>query len=145
MSVKNGFTDRECKDKLYIMTVETPAYLTGVARMIRAAGKRVADADEPELAQLLALQTALNDAIQTAVDGQRSIGRSWAAIALATGSTRQAAFQRWGKQPKPEVFDVNSLHPETYSGPLSVTPDPLTERRRIQESVNAESKLRTNR
>lgn len=103
MSVKDGFTDRECKDKLYIMTVETPAYLTGVARMIRAAGKRVADADEPELAQLLALQTALNDAIQTAVDGQRSIGRSWAAIAAATGNTRQAAFQRWGKRPWKEL------------------------------------------
>lgn len=65
-------------------------------RMIKAAGKRVGNADEPELAQLVALRDELELAIQAAVDGQRSYGRSWAAIALGLNTTRQAAFQRYG-------------------------------------------------
>lgn len=76
---------------------ETGEYLSAAARFIRGAGKRVADADEPELAKLLALQQVLDEAIQEAVDGQRSIGRSWAHIAAATGHSRQAAFKRWGR------------------------------------------------
>lgn len=80
------------------MSVETGKYLTGVARMIRAAGRRVGDADEPELAQLLSLRHVLEEAIQSAVDGQRATGRTWAQIALATGKTREAAFKRWGRR-----------------------------------------------
>ena len=78
------------------MAVETASYLAAAKRFIRAAGKRVADADEVELAQLLELQSTVEEAIQTAVDGQRARGKSWAYIALATGKTRSAAFQRWG-------------------------------------------------
>lgn len=77
--------------------VETTEYLTALRRTIAAAGRRVADADEVELAQLLALQDDLAEAIATAVHGQRSMGRSWAWIASATGHTRQAAFKRWGR------------------------------------------------
>lgn len=76
--------------------VETMEFLGAARRFIRAAGRRVADADETELAELLALEAVLKDAIQTAVDGQLSIGRSWAHIGLAAGTTRGAAFQRWG-------------------------------------------------
>lgn len=77
---------------------ETTEYIAAVRRMIRGAGRRVADADEVELRDLLGLQATLDEAIQSAVDGQRSLGRSWAWIATATGASRQAAYQRWGQR-----------------------------------------------
>lgn len=77
--------------------VETMDYLAMLERMLRAAGRRVADADEPELGALIALERSLRDAIQVGIDGQRSRGRSWAHIADATGTTRQAAWERWGR------------------------------------------------
>jgi hypothetical protein len=77
---------------------ETLDYLEMVARMIRSAGRRVGDADEPELSAMLGLQAVLDEAVQTAVDGQHiGLGRSWAYIALATGTSRQAAAKRWAK------------------------------------------------
>lgn len=81
------------------MSVETTEFLGMVKRMIRAGGRRVADADEVELGQLLGLQADLEQAIAQAVAGQRAAGRSWQAIAAATGTTRQAAHARWGKRP----------------------------------------------
>jgi hypothetical protein len=77
-------------------SVEALEFIGAVRRMLRAASNRVAQSDEPELRALLALQTDLDEAIASAVKGQRSVGRSWAYIALATGKTRQAAFARWG-------------------------------------------------
>ena len=77
------------------MAVETMEYLAMLRRMIRAAGRRVANADEYELAELLKLRAELDEAISVAVAGQRSYGRSWAAIAYAAGMTRQAAWERW--------------------------------------------------
>lgn len=79
------------------MAVETVKYIAAVSRMVRAAGPRVADGDEPELRALLALQDVVAETIQVAVDGQRSYDRSWAYIARATGRSREAAFKRWGK------------------------------------------------
>lgn len=78
---------------------ETTDYLGAARRFIRAAGRRVADADEHELAALLDLQHDLDAAIADAVTGQKT-RKSWAQIALGTGTTREAAYQRWGK-PKP--------------------------------------------
>lgn len=46
-------------------------YLRAVARMIRGAGKRAADADPDELAELLELRAHLDLAIGEAVLGQR--------------------------------------------------------------------------
>lgn len=80
------------------MAVETMEYLAAAKRFIRAAGRRVAEADEIELAELLKLQAVLDEAVQTAVDGIRDRGQSWQYIATATGTTRQAAFQRWGRR-----------------------------------------------
>lgn len=85
------------------MAVETEEYLAMMRRMIRAAGRRVADADELELRDLLSLQAELDQAILVAVAGQRRMNRSWAFIAEAAGSTRQAAQARWGKR----VDDMN--------------------------------------
>lgn len=79
------------------MAVETMEYLGAARRFIRAAGRRVAEADEMELAKLLALQEDLDAAIQEAVDGIQS-RTSWAYVAKATGKTRSAAQQRWGKK-----------------------------------------------
>lgn len=97
---------RECSDSpragvnlgfTLFRVVETSDYIGAVRRMIRAAGRRTGDADEVELRQLLGLREDLDAAVQEAVDGQRRIGRSWAYIASATGTSRQAAFQRWGR------------------------------------------------
>lgn len=80
------------------MSVETLPFLAAVRRMIRSAGRRAADADEQELAELMALRGELEQAIQTAVDGQLAVGRTWAHIATAAGTTRQAAHKRWSRR-----------------------------------------------
>jgi hypothetical protein len=72
-------------------------YLGAARRFIRAAGRRVAECDEYELAELIALRNDLETAIDEAVAGQKT-RKSWAGIALATGTTREAAYQRWGKK-----------------------------------------------
>lgn len=76
---------------------ETTEWLKMLSRMIMAAGKRVADADEPELIQLVALQEQLNQAVKYAIKGQRSQGRSWSHIGDVLGISRQGAFQRYGE------------------------------------------------
>jgi hypothetical protein len=81
------------------MAVETSEFLGAARRFIRAAGRRVAQADEVELGELIALHAVLDEAIDTAVAGMRDRGLSWAYIAGATGVSRQAAFQRWGRKP----------------------------------------------
>ena len=77
---------------------ETLEYLAAARRFIRAAGKRVADADEFELAELVALRQELEAAIVVAVHGQRSYGRSWAYIGAALGMKRQSAQKRYGER-----------------------------------------------
>ena len=77
---------------------ETLEYLAAARRFIRAAGKRVADADEFELAELVALRQDLEAAIVVAVHGQRSYGRSWAYIGAALGMKRQSAQERYGER-----------------------------------------------
>lgn len=84
-------------------TVETSGrrgYLAAMRRFIAAAGRRVAESgDEIELGELIrTLDTARATAIQTAVDGMRERGHSWAYIASATGISREAAYQKWGKK-----------------------------------------------
>lgn len=79
------------------VSVETLEYLGAARRFIRAAGRRVAESDEHELEALLNLSDDLADAIQTAVDGQRTHGKSWTDIARATGKTPQAAHKRWSR------------------------------------------------
>lgn len=73
-------------------------YLGAARRFIRAAGRRVGDSDEYELTELLALQGVLDESIADAVRRQKAGGKSWAQIALGTGTTREAAYQRWGRK-----------------------------------------------
>lgn len=76
--------------------VETPDYARMLVRMLRAYGHRVADADEVDLATMLEVRDQLDEAIRTAVRGQREIhGRSWADIAAGLGTSRQAAHARF--------------------------------------------------
>lgn len=100
---------------------ETTEYGKMVARMIRTYGKRVADADEVDLAQMLTMRDELDAAIVAAVHGQRTKWqRSWGYIAEGAGMTRQAAQQRWGKavnqlaeklaeSNEPEPSDIDQL------------------------------------
>ncbi len=83
-----------------------------VLRVLRAYSRRVAHADVEDLAELLAVQHAVEEAIVRAVAGLRAAGRSWGEIAAATGTTRQAAQQRYGvkialllKTPAPVASD----------------------------------------
>ena len=73
-------------------------YLGAARRFIRAAGRRVGECDEHELAELIALRESLETAIREGVTGQRTHGKSWAAIGRAAGITREAAYQQWGKK-----------------------------------------------
>jgi hypothetical protein len=78
-------------------SVENDAYLAFCVRIIRAAGRRIADGDVEDLPDLLALQAELDQAWQVAVDGLHGpLGFSWAEIAARVGTTRQNAQQRWG-------------------------------------------------
>ena len=79
--------------------VENDAYLVFVARIIAAAGKRVATGDVDALPDLARLSADLDAALITAVTGLRQFGYSWEQIASRLGVTRQAAQQRWGGKP----------------------------------------------
>ena len=73
---------------------ETPDYAAMMLRMVRAYARRVADADEPDLADMARVRDGLDAAILEAVAGMRARGKSWAYIAQGLGVTRQAA-QQW--------------------------------------------------
>lgn len=77
---------------------ETPEYAGMLRRMIRSYGRRVADADDVDLAEMAEVQAELTRAIQVAVDGQRANGASWAVIGRAFGITRQSAQERFGER-----------------------------------------------
>ena len=53
--------------------------------------------DEHELAELIRLRAVVEEAVDIAVAGQKT-RKSWAGIALATSTTREAAYQRWGRR-----------------------------------------------
>lgn len=81
------------------MAIETPEYGQMMRRMIRAYGRRVADADEVDLAALVELRSEVESAIAHAVDGQRTThGRSWADVGRGLGVTRQEAQRRYGRR-----------------------------------------------
>jgi hypothetical protein len=78
---------------------ETTEYAAMLRRMLTAYGKRVGGADVEDLADMLALQAQLATIVQDAVTRQREdLGRSWADIAQAAGTTRQAAQMKWGRK-----------------------------------------------
>ena len=70
-------------------------YLAMLGRMIRAAGRRVADSDPADLAELLAALDDLDYVIAHAVAAQRAAGFTWTEIGTALGVSRQSAHKRW--------------------------------------------------
>lgn len=79
------------------MSVETSEFASMLRRMIRAYSRRVADADDVDLAVMVSLRDELEAAIAAAVHGQRELhGASWADVARGLGVTRQAAQKRYG-------------------------------------------------
>lgn len=74
---------------------ETSDYLSACKRMLRAAGRRVGRADPEDLTKLVELRAILDDSIVAAVAGLRRDGFTWETIGRSTGTTRQAAIQKW--------------------------------------------------
>jgi hypothetical protein len=75
----------------------TGDYLRMLRRMTAAAGRRVSEADAEELAELIAIRDDLDGVIRRAVAGLRADGYTWESIGAATGTSRQAAQQKWGQ------------------------------------------------
>ncbi|WP_231583759.1 hypothetical protein [Cellulomonas sp. A375-1] len=71
-------------------------FMAFARRILRAASRRMADADPEDLGDLLALRAAVDEAIDQAVVGLHEQGTSWAAIGAAAGMSKQAAHKRWG-------------------------------------------------
>lgn len=76
--------------------VENSAYNAFGQRIIRAAGRRIAEGDVDGLPHLVALAGEVERATAHAVHGLREAGYSWGEIAARLHITRQAAQQRWG-------------------------------------------------
>jgi hypothetical protein len=76
--------------------VENDEYAAFVRRVLRAYSRRVAAGDIEAIATMTATADQMDTAIRDAITGLRSIGYSWADIALRLGVTRQAVQQRWG-------------------------------------------------
>lgn len=77
---------------------ETPDVAKGVARMIKAVGKRIGCEDPVDLAELRRLREALDEAEVLAVSGLRASGNSWSEIGEGLGTTRQNAQQRYSRK-----------------------------------------------
>lgn len=80
--------------------VESNEFSRMLQRMVRAAGRRAATGDEDDLARLLELQGELDAAILTAVRGLRAAGFTWSALGAATGTSKEAAVQKWSAKVK---------------------------------------------
>lgn len=79
---------------------ETDEYLAMLERMIRRAGERVAEADEPELARLNRMTGLLREAVKVGARGQAARQGSMTWVARALGITRQAAHERFAVREK---------------------------------------------
>lgn len=79
--------------------VENTEYAAFVGRVIKAAGRRVAEGDREGLAELVQLRDQLDAAIEEAVKGLRAEPhyQSWSDLARVLGVTRQAARQRFAR------------------------------------------------
>lgn len=77
---------------------ETPDYAAMMRRMIVAWGKRVADADPEDLAELIQARDLLDRVTGEAIARMKADQQlSWADIARAAGTSRQAAYERWNR------------------------------------------------
>ena len=74
-------------------------YLGFLRRVLRAYSERVLEGDVDDLTQLITLRSDVDRLIADTVTRLRSgpYGLTWTQIAAATGTTRQAAQQRYGR------------------------------------------------
>ncbi|TDE91596.1 hypothetical protein EXU48_15740 [Occultella glacieicola] len=75
-------------------------FMAFTRRILRAASRRMALADPEDLADLVALRAAVDEAIDNAARSVHANGATWEQIGAATGTTKQAAHKRWGRQPR---------------------------------------------
>lgn len=73
-------------------------YIQFMRRIIRAAGQRVSEADPEQLRDLVGIRQDLDEAIACAVEGLRESGATWEDIGRITGTSRQAAHEKWSKR-----------------------------------------------
>lgn len=78
--------------------VETPEYASFCRRIIRAYARRVAEADEVDLEDMLKVRDEMDAAIRAAVEGMRARGESWSYIGKGLGISKQGAEQRYGRK-----------------------------------------------
>ncbi|MDQ1426646.1 MAG: hypothetical protein QOK39_122 [Acidimicrobiaceae bacterium] len=134
--------------------VETQPFLGFVRRVIRSAGRRVAAGDIEALRDLVAVRDDLEAAIAEAVKGLRSDwDYSWADIGRVTGTTRQAAQQRYGSggadpgecppRDAPPTFPgevVEQTFPEVESAIMEPVPLPPSTQLRKSYKISHEGK-----
>src|ERR1700733_91337 len=117
--VNTALTAAARHDNLDVMTSADP-----VASAVRVTAGRLADqlarpgAGSPLAAMAAAreLSAATNAAMQAAVDRARAAGHSWKRIGDVLGTTRQAAFQRFGRPVDPRTGE-----PMTRAVPAGLT------------------------
>lgn len=80
--------------------IETPEYAKFVRRILRGYARRVAVADEVDLAEMDKIGRDFDEIMVTAIAGQLARGRSWTYVAAGLGVSRQAARQRWSDRVK---------------------------------------------
>jgi predicted DNA-binding protein (UPF0278 family) len=76
--------------------VENDDYDAFVRRVLRAYARRVAKGDIDAITDMVAVSRELDALIGEAVNGLRAKGYSWSEIGARAGTTKQAAWQRWG-------------------------------------------------
>lgn len=79
---------------------ETHEIAAAVCRLVLAIGRRAAEGDPEDLAELFRIEDTVAIALAAAVDGLRAQGRSDSEIGRVLGVTKQAVAQRW---PRPAV------------------------------------------
>lgn len=89
--------------------METPEYASMMARLIRRYGVRVGDADPIDLGRMVELRHAFDDAIVAAVRGQREAGFTWAEVGEGLGTSREAAYMRFGSRSVPKVDESSGF------------------------------------
>jgi Protein of unknown function (DUF3887) len=109
-AVKAHLTPNQRQDYLDVVgAAGDPAGLTA-DRIVRVAGQLAAQLTQPgsgsplaQMASARELATVANAAMQTAVDRARAAGHSWKEIGDVLETTRQAAFQRFGRPVDPRT------------------------------------------
>jgi len=74
--------------------VENDEYMAMLRRVIRTAGRRIAEGDVEALADLIKLHDELGDVIAHAAGELHARGYAWSEIAARTGTSLQAVRQR---------------------------------------------------